>query len=291
MSLDVAGPFQPGVDQAAGAAPRYFLVANVSIPVNASGPMVQGLQDLGFRVKPPSQEEAVNGEQDEGIPSEEAPLDDPMSELDETVEEGDIPVVEAKHRAAAEQRWKEFLTEGCEAESRVLTFAVPLVSRNSHQVVEKVAWIYARVRSMNIPILRLHTDRAREFASSSFARWCSNRDILHTMSPGDEPTQNARVERTRPFEKPSSHFDQGVWSVHHMVAASTTTCGRMHVEKSVVAARHRDSDNSRIRCSSGSQVQDVASSWGSLEVSWCFGPCVGASFRHESYIRWGVGPR
>ena len=196
MSLDVAGPFQPGVDQAAGAAPRYFLVANVSIPVSASGPMVQGLQDLGFRVKPPSQEEAVTGEQDEGIPSEEAPLDDPMSELDETVEEGDIPVVEEKHRAAAEQRWKEFLTAGCEAESRVLTFAVPLVSRNSHQVVERVAWIYARVRSMNIPILRLHTDRAREFASSSFARWCSNRDILHTMSPGDEPTQNARVERT-----------------------------------------------------------------------------------------------
>ena len=50
--------------------------------------------------------------------------------------------------------------------------------------------------SMDIPILRVHTDRAREFASSSFARWCSNKSILHTMSPGDEPTQNARVERT-----------------------------------------------------------------------------------------------
>ena len=144
---------------------------------------------------------------------------------------------------------------------------------------------------MNIPILRLHTDRAREFASSSFARWCSNRDILHTMSPGDEPTQNARVERTIGLLKnrvrtliKASGASITWWPLALRHAAECML-------RSHVAARHRDSDNSRIWCSSGSQVQDVASSWGSLEVSWCFGPCVGASCRHESYIRRGVGPR
>ena len=44
-------------------------------------------------------------------------------------------------------------------------------------------------------ILR-HTDRAREFAGATFAKWCSARGIMHTMSPGDEQTQNARVERS-----------------------------------------------------------------------------------------------
>lgn len=233
----------------------------------------------GFRVKPPSQEEAVNGEQDEGIPSEEAPLDDPMSELDETVEEGDIPVVEAKHRAAAEQRWKEFLTEGCEAESRVLTFAVPLVSRNSHQVVEKVAWIYARVRSMNIPILRLHTDRAREFASSSFARWCSNRDILHTMSPGDELLKN----RVRTLIK-ASGASITWWPLALRHAAECML--RSQLWQLGIATPTIP----------GFGVRAVAKSktWHHRGVPWKFPGVlvrVWASFRHESYIRWGVGPR
>ena len=33
LSVDIAGPFQPGLDQATGPDPKYFLVANVSVPV------------------------------------------------------------------------------------------------------------------------------------------------------------------------------------------------------------------------------------------------------------------
>ena len=196
MSVDIAGPFQPGVDQAAGAAPRYFLVANVSIPVNASGPMVQGLKDLGFRVNPPSQENEEMDQLQEWSEQAEISQDDPMASMEESVEDGEAPAVEAKNRDEAEQRWKEFLSTKSEVESRVLTYGVPLVSRKAGQVVEAVAWIYARVRSMQIPILRIHTDRAREFASTSFGKWCLAHDLTHTMSPGDEPTQNSRVERS-----------------------------------------------------------------------------------------------
>ena len=155
---------------------------------------MQGLQDLGFRVQPP-QDEALEKNPELADPGENL-LEDPMVELDDPGDEGDAFHVEEKHRAAAEQRWKEFLSTESEVESRVLTFALPLVNRKSGHVVDAVAWIYARIRSMQIPILRVHTDRAREFASASFARWCVARDLWHTMSPGDEPTQNSRVERS-----------------------------------------------------------------------------------------------
>ena len=191
MSVDIAGPFQPGVDQVYGASPRYFLVANVAIPVDEDGPMVKGLQDLGFRLSA-RDPQAVELEEEVMVMPEGT---DPMATQAE-VEEVETPEVDVAHRQEAEQRWKEFLTMDSGVESRLLTFAVPLVSRKAQHVVEAVAWVYARVRSMHIPILRLHTDRAREFSGASFARWCAARDIMHTMSPGDEPTQNARVERT-----------------------------------------------------------------------------------------------
>ena len=191
MSIDIAGPFQPGVDQVFGASPRYFMVANVAIPVDAEGPMVKGLQDMGFRLCPRDPSETDHDEVEVECPDG----GDPMA-VQEEEEDEEAAEAEVLPRQEAEQRWKEFIASDNGVESRVLTFAVPLVSRKAHHVVEQISWIYARVRSMDIPILRVHTDRAREFASSSFTRWCSNKSILHTMSPGDEPTQNARVERT-----------------------------------------------------------------------------------------------
>ena len=163
----------------------------MAIPVDAEGPMVKGLQDMGFRLCPRDPSETDHDEVEVECPDGEDPMAVQEEEEDEEAAEAEV-----LPRQEAEQRWKEFIASDNGVESRVLTFAVPLVSRKAHHVVEQISWIYARVRSMDIPILRVHTDRAREFASSSFTRWCSNKSILHTMSPGDEPTQNARVERT-----------------------------------------------------------------------------------------------
>ena len=208
LSVDIAGPFQPGLDQAQGQEPRYFLVANLSVPVNSSGPMVAGLQDLGFRLQPPSDEvkcgdqgvdgnfEGPGGEQDQPVQPNPAP-EDPM-QLQEP-ERGDsepAPEVEVVDRSVQEQKWKEFIHGTKEVESKVLSFALPIVSRKAHHVIPAVASVYARARSMQVPIIRIHTDRAQEFAGVAFRKWCLDRSLWHTMSPGDEPTQNARVERT-----------------------------------------------------------------------------------------------
>ena len=202
LSIDVAGPFQPGIDQAQGPDPRYFLVANLSIPVNSAGPMVAGLQDLGFRPQPP--QENLDGTpanlDEEPQPSSEVPTEeqqDPMALQEHETEDVEAAMdVEVVDRSVQEQKWKEFIHGAPEVESKVLTFAVPLVSRKTPQVLSAVASIYARARSMQVPILRVHTDRAQEFGGSAFRKWCLDRSLWHTMSPGDEPTQNSRVERT-----------------------------------------------------------------------------------------------
>ena len=208
LSVDIAGPFQPGLDQAQGQEPRYFLVANLSVPVNSSGPMVAGLQDLGFRLQPPVDEatredqgvednfEGPGGEQGQPAQPDPAP-EDPM-QLQEP-ERGDsepAPEVEVVDRSDQEQKWKEFIHGTKEVDSKVLSFALPVVSRKAHHVIPAVASVYARARSMQVPIIRVHTDRAQEFAGVAFRKWCLDRSLWHTMSPGDEPTQNARVERT-----------------------------------------------------------------------------------------------
>eukprot|EP00435_Cladocopium_sp_Y103_P031866 s1820_g8.t1 len=51
-----------------------------------------------------------------------------------------------------------------------------------------------RLRSLNLPVLRLHSDRAREFTGVKLRDWCSQRDILQTSSAGDESAGNGRCE-------------------------------------------------------------------------------------------------
>ena len=194
LSVDISGPFQEGLDQVSGPAPRYFLVGNVSVPLDSEGPMVQGLRDLGFRMPERETTEGVELPPDEVV---EQVGDDPLAAQEpEQDPEEEHPPVTVKVQEEDERRWKEFISGSPSVESKVLTFAVPLTSRKSSHVLSAVASIFARARSMQIPILRVHTDRACEFAGSGFRKWCLDRSLWHTMSPGDEPTQNARVERT-----------------------------------------------------------------------------------------------
>lgn len=113
--------------------------------------------------------------------------------MEDDVEQSlDVEVVE---RSAQEQRWKEFIHGTSDVDSKVLTFAVPLVNRKAQHVIRAVASIYARVRSMQIPSVRTQIvhKSSLELPFESGA-WSLGRSLWRTMSPGDEPTQNVRVE-------------------------------------------------------------------------------------------------
>ena len=93
-----------------------------------------------------------------------------------------------------DQFWKEKIAELQDVEVRNLTFAVPMQSRHSREVVRAVQEVYMRLRTLQLPVLRLHSDRAREFTGVKLRDWCTQRDILQTSTAGDESAGNGRCE-------------------------------------------------------------------------------------------------
>ena len=93
-----------------------------------------------------------------------------------------------------DQFWKEKIAELQYVEVRNLTFAVPMQSRHSREVVRAVQEVYMRLRTLQLPVLRLHSDRAREFTGVKLREWCTQRDILQTSTAGDESAGNGRCE-------------------------------------------------------------------------------------------------
>lgn len=66
-----------------------------------------------------------------------------------------------------DQFWKEKVAELQDVEVRNLTFAVPMQSRHFREVVRAVQEVYMRLRTLQLPVLRLHSDRAREFTGKT----------------------------------------------------------------------------------------------------------------------------
>ena len=196
MSLDLAGPFKPGEDQDVYDA-KYMLVAVVTVPVKEEMPLVESLRELGVTVRPLPEERQDGAEEDAaedvgGAEEEEEAVWIRGEEEEDTEDPGQVDLEEFRK---LEGKWKEFLGEAAHVKVKGLTFAVPLQSRKTQKVIEAVSMVYSRVRALQIPILRVHTDRAREFCSRGFKRWLADRDLHFTMSAGDEPTGNARAER------------------------------------------------------------------------------------------------
>lgn len=75
-----------------------------------------------------------------------------------------------------------------------LTQTLPLRSRNARDVAQATGLIYTRLRSLGIPVMRVHHDRAKEFLSSDFKRWIAVRDLQQSTTAGDEPQTNERAE-------------------------------------------------------------------------------------------------
>ena len=69
-----------------------------------------------------------------------------------------------------------------------------LDSRHTKDVVPGTGRIYAKMKAYGIPIHRIHTDRERCFITTGFRDFCLNRSLYQTMTSGDTPQENGRVE-------------------------------------------------------------------------------------------------
>ena len=75
-------------------------------------------------------------------------------------------------------------------------FITPLGSRVKGEVLKAIVDIYLRLRSAGMEVRQIHSDNAGEFASTMLSQWCTQRAILQTYTPGDQPQSNGRAEQT-----------------------------------------------------------------------------------------------
>ena len=75
-----------------------------------------------------------------------------------------------------------------------VTLVEVVESRTANHILPAIARIYSRLRQLGLPVMRLHSDRAREFTSMAVRRWAQARDIVVTKTSGDNYKANGRCE-------------------------------------------------------------------------------------------------
>ena len=77
-----------------------------------------------------------------------------------------------------------------------LVWAVGLADNKSGTILEAFQDISSYCKSLNLPILRFHSDKSMEFYSHSTRRWLKGQGLRMTSSEGGVPETNGEAERT-----------------------------------------------------------------------------------------------
>ena len=179
LAVDLSGRLKKGQDQRVKV--EYFLVGVYTYPVDMEGKSL------------------VRSEEEKLLSAE----GDPLPEADEGVEsleveeEGEAVVEEKEVMKDAEdgERWKKQVQEEKSFRIRNLVFAEPVEDRKAMNVLPAIARIYARLRALGLPVMRLHSDRARELVSAPIRKFAEERGIYKTTVPGDSYKENGRAEQ------------------------------------------------------------------------------------------------
>ena len=143
------------------------------------------------RDRPPGDQQEDQAQQvGEGL----VPPEDPFREVAD-VKQPDLTESEVQEFDVLDQQWKELLKTRPRVEVSNLTQSLPIRSRSPKDVLEAVALMMARLQALQVPIARVHTDRAKEFVSQQFRRWILSRGLLQSTTAGDEPATNGRCEQ------------------------------------------------------------------------------------------------
>ena len=192
LAVDLSGKLKRGKDQF-GATGTYFLVGCYTFPTTASDEPLCG----PGRKPPPDdaplpaldemvEEDGVEGDmEDVELPRFEADVEEPPEDEDERA------VGRAK---LAYDSWMKLVETSQQVKVKTLTFTEVIASRATGHVMAGLAKIYSKVRSLGLPVLRLHADRARELTSKAVQSWCHSRDIIATYTSGSDWKSNGRAE-------------------------------------------------------------------------------------------------
>ena len=185
----------PGQDQARHPC-RYMMVAVYTFPVDGAG---RPLAEL-------DQGPLLEGHVDHELPpfddlqyqQPDLSAEDPGAELlvEEPVVEAEVAGEDTAVRTckASCETWHKLVEDSTDVTVRNLTFVEVLHGRAVSHILPALARIYARLRSLGLPLYRVHCDRARELISAPVRRWTLDRGILTTLATGDSYKSNGRVE-------------------------------------------------------------------------------------------------
>ena len=198
LSIDLSGKMVIGQDQNRHDC-RYMMIAVYTFPVDRSGRSL-----VEFAEASSHQEDPPSIDADEYTPTEPGG-DDPGEDLLREEEPGDVEdpgeagqsAAEAagvKHGRAAMEAWQKRIEEAQDVAVRNVTFVEVLPGRAVNNILAALARIYARIRSLGLPLYRIHCDRARELISAPVRRWTLDRGIVTTLTSGDSFKANGRVE-------------------------------------------------------------------------------------------------
>ena len=166
----------------------------------------------------------------EGAPREdyEDSLYEPSLEEEEAEEEGVEGPREFAAKVVDEHPWESAKCEfQAPPEMARLVFAVPLHTNKGDDILNALQQVYISLRSLNLPVLRFHTDRSREFFNKKTRAWFHERGVRTTTTEGDVPQQNGSAENTVRWLKArartlltSGEVDSSLWPCAIMTAAA-----------------------------------------------------------------------
>ena len=107
-----------------------------------------------------------------------------------------------------------------------LYFVKPLKSKAGKHVKMAIQELVLQLRHENLPVVRIHSDRAHEMRSAALREWTLNNNILLTRTEGQSPQANGTAERAIRFMKGkarmllrSSGLDTKHWATAMITAA------------------------------------------------------------------------
>ena len=195
LSVDLSGKMVPGFDQSRQSC-KYMMIAVYTFPVDRAGRPLAEMEG-GFPLEGQADHDLPPSD-DLEYPQPDLNGDDPGDALlrEEPVEEAPNEGEDAAVRAcqASFDSWHQLVEDSKDVAVRNLTFVEVLNGRAVNNILQALARIYARLRSLGLPIYRLHSDRARELISAPVRRWTLDRGIVTTLTTGGSFKTNGRVE-------------------------------------------------------------------------------------------------
>ena len=176
MSVDVVGPFIEGYDLGLNEMGKYLLVSTVSVP---------DLRTEEGMTKGPQPEEEHLEDEDTVEP------DENLGGLLEDPEEVPQASVEAAEKLNAKNAAKIFAEP---VKHQNLTLVEVMLKRDTDSILAAMSRQFAKFRMMGLPIYRIHSDRATPFLTAKMARWCEQKEVVQSMTGGDDGPGNGRVE-------------------------------------------------------------------------------------------------